>query len=111
MNVDSRHSGDLGIDMEEKAFLDILEHMCVKYQFTSDQEKMLELTKAMKVTVDDSTQYPDWSRRRTSRNTKAVKPMTILGGGSNGRDRSLFLPYFRQARRDCVTPYIQSLLI
>ncbi|MGI2130264.1 type I restriction endonuclease subunit R [Shewanella baltica] len=54
---------DIGIDMEEKAFLDILEHMCVKYQFTYDEEKMLELAKDMKVTVDDSAQYPDWSNR------------------------------------------------
>ncbi len=37
--------------------------------------------------------------------------MTIRGGSSDGRDRSLFLPYCRQARLDCVTPYIQSLLI
>lgn len=54
---------DLGIDMEEKAFLDILNHMCEKYQFTYDEEKLLELAKAMKVTVDDSAQYPDWSNR------------------------------------------------
>lgn len=50
-------------DMEEKAFLDILNHMSEKYQFTYDEEKLLELAKAMKVTVDDSTQYPDWSNR------------------------------------------------
>ncbi|WP_421247966.1 type I restriction enzyme endonuclease domain-containing protein [Aeromonas jandaei] len=35
----------------------------MKYQLTHYQEKMLELAKAMKVTVDDSTQYPDWSNR------------------------------------------------
>ncbi|MGY4013003.1 type I restriction endonuclease subunit R [Aeromonas molluscorum] len=54
---------DIGIDMEEKAFLDILEHMCVKYDFTYDEEKMLELAKEMKVTVDNNAQYPDWSNR------------------------------------------------
>ncbi|MGL5372719.1 MAG: type I restriction enzyme endonuclease domain-containing protein, partial [Plesiomonas shigelloides] len=54
---------ELGIDMEEKAFLDILIHMCEKYQFTYDEEKMLALAKAMKITVDDSAQYPDWSNR------------------------------------------------
>lgn len=54
---------DLGIDMEEKAFLDILEHMCVKYDFTYDEAKMLELAKEMKVTVDNNAQYPDWSNR------------------------------------------------
>lgn len=54
---------DIGIDMEEKAFLDILEHMCTKYQFTYDHDKMLELAKQMKIVVDDSAQYPDWSNR------------------------------------------------
>ena len=54
---------DLGIDMEEKAFLDILKHMCTKYDFTYDDEKMLTLAKAMKVVVDDNAQYPDWSKR------------------------------------------------
>ena len=54
---------EIGIDMEEKAFLDILAHMCVKYDFTYDDEKMLALAKEMKVIVDDSAQYPDWSNR------------------------------------------------
>lgn len=45
---------DMGIDLEEKAFLDILEHMCVKYQFTYDDAKMLALAKEMKVTVDNN---------------------------------------------------------
>ncbi len=30
---------DLGIDIEEKAFFDILAHMRDKYQFTYDDEK------------------------------------------------------------------------
>ena len=54
---------DIGIDMEEKAFLNILAHMCQKYDFTYDDDKMLALAKDMKVIVDDSAQYPDWSNR------------------------------------------------
>ncbi|EOA6587977.1 type I restriction endonuclease subunit R [Vibrio vulnificus] len=54
---------EIGIDMEEKAFLDILAHMCAKYDFTYDEDKMLELAKEMKVVVDDTAQYPDWSKR------------------------------------------------
>ncbi|ENM5826951.1 type I restriction endonuclease subunit R [Vibrio metoecus] len=54
---------EFGIDMEEKAFLDILVHMCEKYQFSYDDNKMLELAKEMKVVVDDTAQYPDWSKR------------------------------------------------
>lgn len=54
---------DLGIDMEEKAFLDILEHMRTKYEFEYEYDKMLELAKEMKVIVDDVAQYPDWAGR------------------------------------------------
>ncbi|WP_447879978.1 type I restriction endonuclease subunit R [Serratia fonticola] len=54
---------DIGIDIEEKAFLDILAHMCQKYDFTYADDKMLALAKEMKVIVDDSAQYPDWSNR------------------------------------------------
>ncbi|WP_265328021.1 DUF3387 domain-containing protein [Aeromonas veronii] len=35
----------------------------MKYQLTHYQEKMLELAKEMKVTVDNNAQYPDWSNR------------------------------------------------
>ncbi|MFD2179313.1 type I restriction endonuclease subunit R [Veronia pacifica] len=54
---------DLGIDMEEKAFLDILKHMQEKYDFTYDDDKMLDLAREMKTVVDDTAQYPDWSQR------------------------------------------------
>jgi type I restriction enzyme R subunit len=54
---------DIGTDMGEKACARYPRAHAVKYQLTHHQEKMLELTKAMKVTVDDSTQYPDWSNR------------------------------------------------
>ncbi|MBD2780913.1 type I restriction endonuclease subunit R [Xenorhabdus szentirmaii] len=54
---------EMGIDIEEKAFYDILNHMREKYQFTYDDEKMLILAKEMKLIVDNSAQYPDWSKR------------------------------------------------
>ena len=54
---------DLGIDIEEKAFFDILAHMRDKYQFTYDDEKMLLLAKEMKSVVDNTSKYPDWSKR------------------------------------------------
>ncbi|MEZ8036189.1 type I restriction endonuclease subunit R [Vibrio crassostreae] len=54
---------DLGIDLEEKAFLDILNHIRKKYDFTYDDDKMLELAKEMKTTVDNVAQYPDWAGR------------------------------------------------
>lgn len=54
---------DLGIDIVEKAFFDILAHMRDKYQFTYDDEKMLSLAKEMKSVVDNTSKYPDWSKR------------------------------------------------
>ena len=54
---------DLGIDIEEKAFFDILAHMRDKYQVTYDDEKMLSLAKEMKSVVDNTSKYPDWSKR------------------------------------------------
>ncbi|SFD20883.1 type I restriction endonuclease subunit R [Pragia fontium] len=54
---------DLGIDIEEKAFYDILVHMRDKYQFTYEDEQMLALAKEMKEVVDNNAQYPDWSKR------------------------------------------------
>ncbi len=45
---------DSGIDIEEKAFYDILAHMRDKYQFTYDDEKMLSLAKEMKSVVDNT---------------------------------------------------------
>ncbi|MBD2810596.1 type I restriction endonuclease subunit R [Xenorhabdus sp. Vera] len=54
---------EMGIDIEEKAFYDILFHMREKYQFTYDDDKMLILAKDMKRVVDNTAQYPDWSKR------------------------------------------------
>ncbi|SHO56562.1 type I restriction endonuclease subunit R [Vibrio quintilis] len=53
----------MGIDLEEKAFLDILMYMRQKYEFTYDDDKMLKLAQEMKVIVDNVAQYPDWASR------------------------------------------------
>ena len=54
---------DLGIDFEEKAFYDILKALAVKYDFTYPDEKLLELSKAVKEVVDDKARYTDWNQR------------------------------------------------
>ncbi|MCW5516926.1 type I restriction endonuclease subunit R [Muriicola sp. Z0-33] len=54
---------DLGIDFEEKAFYDILKELCVKYDFTYPEDKLVELAKKVKVVVDDKAKYTDWSKR------------------------------------------------
>ena len=54
---------DLGIDLEEKAFYDILKGLAIKYDFTYPEDKLLTLAKAVKAVVDDKVQYTDWSQR------------------------------------------------
>ena len=56
---------DLGIDYEEKAFYDILKAVAKKYDFDKEypDQKMIELSKKIKVIVDDKSRYTDWSTR------------------------------------------------
>lgn len=67
MIVDIAHEMDsfkaMGIDMEEKAFFDILVRMREKYEFSYPDDKMLEIAKEMKIKVDNVASYPDWSKR------------------------------------------------
>lgn len=57
-------SGDeLGIDIEEKAFYDILKSLAVKYDFDYPEDKLLALAKEVKVVVDDQAKFTDWNQR------------------------------------------------
>lgn len=53
----------MGIDYEEKAFYDILSIVARKYEFEYSDNKMIELSKRIKVIVDDKARYTDWSTR------------------------------------------------
>lgn len=53
----------MGIDYEEKAFYDILSIVARKYEFEYPDDKMVELSKRIKVIVDDKARYTDWSTR------------------------------------------------
>lgn len=53
----------MGIDYEEKAFYDILSIVARKYEFEYPDNKMIELSKRIKVIVDDKARYTDWSTR------------------------------------------------
>ncbi|RDH82031.1 MAG: hypothetical protein DIZ78_16485 [endosymbiont of Escarpia spicata] len=54
---------DLGIDFEEKAFYDILKGLAVKYDFEYPEDKLIALSKAVKIVVEDKARYTDWNRR------------------------------------------------
>ena len=53
----------LGIDFEEKAFVDILFAVSVKYDFEYDKDKMIELSKRIKKIVTDKSKYTDWAKK------------------------------------------------
>ena len=53
----------MGIDYEEKAFYDILKAVAKKYEFEYPDDKMIELSKRIKLIVDDKAKYTDWSTR------------------------------------------------
>ena len=54
---------DLGISFEEKAFYDILKSLAIKYDFTYPDDKLIELSQAVKEVVDDKAKYTDWNNR------------------------------------------------
>ncbi len=53
----------MGIDFEEKAFYDILNSIAEKYEFEYSHDKLIVLSREMKIIVDDKAKYTDWSRR------------------------------------------------
>jgi len=54
---------DMGINLEAKAFYDILHSLAVKYDFEYPEDKLLELAQAVKGVVDDKAKYTDWNQR------------------------------------------------
>jgi len=53
----------LDISLEEKAFYDILKALAHKYNFEYAEDKLIELSKAVKALVDSKTKYTDWNHR------------------------------------------------
>ncbi|MCK9299793.1 MAG: HsdR family type I site-specific deoxyribonuclease [Bacteroidales bacterium] len=68
----------MGIDFEEKAFYDILNSLCIKYDFTYPDDKMIELAKAVKTQVDSQTKYPDWNKREDIKSALKVGLILLL---------------------------------
>lgn len=69
---------ELGIGFEEKAFYDILKELCIKYDFTYPEDKLIELSKAVKVIVDNQARYPDWNKRDDIKSALKVDLILIL---------------------------------
>mgnify|MGYP000598535970 CR=1 FL=1 len=56
-------NSELDISFEEKAFYDILKSLAHKYNFEYAENKLIELSKAVKKLVDDKAKYTDWNQR------------------------------------------------
>ncbi len=69
---------ELGIDFEEKAFYDILKELCVKYDFSYPEDKMIELAKAVKTLVDGQAKFPDWNKRDDIKSALKVGLILLL---------------------------------
>ena len=68
----------MGIDYEEKAFYDILKAVAKKYEFEYPDDKMIELSKRIKLIVDDKAKYTDWSTREDIKATLQVDLILLL---------------------------------
>lgn len=72
-------AGDaLGIDFQEKAFYDILNELCIKYDFKYPDDKMIELAKAVKDLVDGQAKFPDWNKRDDIKSALKVGLILLL---------------------------------
>ena len=72
-------SGDaLGIDFEEKAFYDILKDLCIKYDFTYPEDKLIQLAKSVKELVDSQAKFPDWDKRDDIKSALKVGLILLL---------------------------------
>ncbi len=69
---------ELGIDFQEKAFYDILKDLCVKYDFKYPEDKLIGLSKAVKVIVDSQAKFPDWNKRDDIKSALKVELILIL---------------------------------
>lgn len=69
---------EMGIDYEEKAFYDILNVVAKKYEFEYPNDKMIELSKKIKVIVDDKSRYTDWATREDIKANLQVDLILLL---------------------------------
>ena len=63
LKTEQQSFDEMGITFEEKAFYDILLSVSQKYKFEYPEDKMVELAKRIKETVDDNSHYTDWASR------------------------------------------------
>jgi type I restriction enzyme R subunit len=78
LKVEKDSFNELGIDIEEKAFYDILKSLAIKYDFDYPEDKLLELAKKVKTVDDDKAKYTDWSQREDIKAELKVSLIILL---------------------------------
>ena len=68
----------LGISLEEKVFYDILKKVAEKYEFTYEEDRLLDLAAKVKAVVDDKAQFPDWNHRGDIKASLRVELIMLL---------------------------------
>ncbi len=71
-------NNDLGISFEEKSFYDILKALALKYDFEYAENKLIDLSKAVKALVDDKAKYTDWNERDDIRSELKMDLIMLL---------------------------------
>ena len=69
---------EMGINFEEKAFYDILKAVAEKHQFEYPHDKLIKLSRAVKVVVDDKAKYTDWTHREDIKAELKVDLILVL---------------------------------
>ena len=75
---DQNSSKLLGADIIEKSFFDILKSLTIKYDFEYLDEKIIELSKKIKLIIQEMTKYPDWNIRENIKSEIKVKLILLL---------------------------------
>lgn len=78
LKAEKNSFADMGIDFEEKAFYDILSSVAKKYKFEYPEDKMIELSKRIKIIVDDKAKYTDWATREDIKANLQVDLILLL---------------------------------
>ena len=91
--------GEMGIDLEEKSFYDILKTLAHKYDFEYPEDKLIKLAREVKTVVDDKAKYTDWSQRDDIKAELKVALILFLAeNGSPPVDRDeVYKEIFEQA--------------
>lgn len=70
--------GEKGIDIEEKAFYDILFSLCQKYDFKYPEDKLIVLAAEVKSVVSNVAKYADWNKKEDTKAELRVGLLRLL---------------------------------